>query len=108
MKTIPLLAAAALGAGLAVSAMPALAGVSASEAVTTCKNEVAARYGDEARTKIHRVRERAVTKVTLTVRGVGEEAFRVQCNVDGKRQVTELTDNRGNTVSTGTTLTTGG
>ncbi len=105
MKTLPLLAAAALGTGLAVSAAPVHAGASASEAVATCKNEIAARYGEEAKTKIHRVRERSVTKVTLIVRGVGEESFRVQCNVDGKRQVTELIDSRGNDVAARTPTT---
>ena len=88
--TLPSVIAAGL---IAVGASaPAMAGPSASEAVTICKNEVTARYGEEARTKIHRIREGRVMRVTLAVRGVADGAFRVQCKIDGNMQVTEVTD----------------
>ena len=83
----------ALAAGLVATtvSIPAMAGTG--KAVTICKNEVAARYGEEARTKIHHVRTGKQTRVTLVVRGVTEDSFRVQCKVDSQLQVTEITDN---------------
>ena len=81
-------------AGLAfTAAQPALAN-NASEALAVCKNEVAARYGDEARTKIQRIREGRTTVVSLFVRGVGEKQFKVQCKVSRDLQISSFSDTR--------------
>ena len=82
-------------AGLAfTAAQPALAANDASKALAICKNEVAARYGDEARTKIQRIREGRTTVVSLFVRGVGEKSFKVKCKVNGDLQVSSFSDTR--------------
>ena len=81
-------------AGLAfTAAQPALAN-DASQALAVCKNEVAARYGDEARTKIHRIREGRTTVVSLFVRGVSDKSFKVKCNVNRDLQISSFSDSR--------------
>ena len=95
--TVPGLIAAGLIA-FGASA-PALAAPSAGEAVSLCKNEVKARYGDEARTRIHRIRDGRVTRVWLNVRGVSDGAFRVQCQINDDFQVTDVSDNLNRTAT---------
>ena len=81
-----------------LAAGQASAGVSSSKAFELCKNEVTARYGEAAKTKINYIKNGRVTKVSLKVRGVSEKSFKVQCQIDGKQEIT-LTDLRDNSVA---------
>ena len=81
-----------------MTAGPALAGVSSSKALKLCENEVTARYGEAAKTKVNYVKKGRLTKVSLKVRGVSERSFKVQCQIDGQQQIT-LTDLRDNSVA---------
>lgn len=80
-----------------LAAAPASA-VTSSKALKLCENEVTARYGENAKTKINYIKNGRVTKVSLKVRGVSEKSFKVQCQIDGKQQIT-LTDLRDNSVA---------
>ena len=73
--------------------------ISGGEAVALCKNEVTARYGDAAKLKVRRIRSGRVAKVAIRVRGVSEEPFTVQCQVDGEQTIS-LVDTRDNNVAT--------
>ena len=91
---------AGLAGALTIGAfVPAFAATDA-EALQICKTEVNARYGNEAQTKVQRIRSRGDnTKVSLFVRGVGDNVFRVQCNVNDNLQITGFVDNRAEVAS---------
>ncbi len=74
--------------------VPAYAATDA-EALQICKTEVEARYGEKAKTKLKRIRSRGgETKVSMFVRGVSENSFKIECNVDDNLQVTGFVDHR--------------
>ena len=97
MKT---LSTALLAALAATAVQPALADKNAGAAVTMCKSEVAARYGEDARTKVHRIRSTRNTKVSLWVTGVSDKRFRVECHVDKGQQIAAFIDTRDDNVAT--------
>ena len=100
MKTTAILTLSTAAILTLASIQPAFAKMSSGEAVTTCKNEVIARFGKDAQTKLVRLRERKVTKVTLSVRGVEDKKFKVECKINGEQQITLFTDSRDNNVAT--------
>jgi purine nucleoside permease len=95
MKTTLTFATLGTAALLTLAAsQPAVAGMTSGKAVAICKNKVAARFGENAKIKIKRIRGSKTRKVSLYVRGVSEEQFTIECKVDGKQQITLFTDSR--------------
>ena len=100
MKTLTLVSLTTAALLSFAMSQSAVAGVTSSKAVSACKTEVAARYGENAKTKVHRIRNRKVTTVSLSVRGVTEKSFKVDCKIDGRAQIAAFTDSRDDSVAT--------
>jgi hypothetical protein len=81
------------------SVQTAFAKMTPGQAVTACKAEVTARFGKDAHTKLHRLRSGKVTKVSLSVRGVEDKTFKIECKINGQQQITLFTDSRDNNVA---------
>ena len=99
MKTTAILTFSTVAILTLASIQPAFAKMSSGQAVTACKAEVVERFGKDARTKLLRLRERKMTKVTLSVRGVEDKSFKVECKINGEQQITLFTDSRDNNVA---------
>ena len=94
MKNLTSLALVAATLTTLATAQPALAKMSAGQAVTACKTEVTARFGENAITKVKRIRSGKVTRVSLYVRGVSDKTFKIECKIDGKQHITGFVDSR--------------
>jgi len=86
---------AGLAGALTLGAFAPAFAATDTEALQICKTEVEARYGENAQTKLQRIRTRGgETRVSLFVRGVSEKRFKVECNVDDNLQITGFVDAR--------------
>ena len=99
MRSFSPLAAGLAGALALGIFVPAFAADQA-DALQICKAEVTARYGDQAQTKLKRIRSRGdTTKVSLIVRGVSDKRFKVDCRVDDNLKISGFVDNRAEVAS---------
>ncbi len=77
LKLAPALAAAALLAAPA----SASASTTSGDAFGICRAKVRATFGEEARTKLKRIKERGSFIVEIKVSGVAEKPFTAKCEV---------------------------